>query len=395
VGAKPLDIFRGSCSFHAREQAFFRAGPAPFANLEAALVRREPPVVRGWWGSAAAMALLAMAGCAAPDVASGRACPTVGFGQPLQPELFTADPAAHVFDGRIIVYLSHDRLSDIVPVRSGDRYDMVDYRAFSQVAPGCVPEDLGVILALEDVPWAKRRMWAPDAAYRNGTYYLFFPVEDREGIFRIGVATAPSPGGPFAARAEPIAGSYSIDPAVFIDDDGQAWLYFGGIWGGELERWRTGRYDPAGAEPAAGEPAIGPRVARLADDLSEFAGPVEEISILDEAGRPLLASDTARRFFEAPWMHKVGGRYYLSYSTGNTHTIVYAVGDQPTGPFVFRGRILDPVAGWTTHHSIVEFDGRWYLYYHDASVSGIDQLRTVRVKELAIDPDGTIRTLTP
>ena len=95
-------------------------------------------------------------------------------------------------------------------------------------------------------------------------------------------------------------------------------------------------------------------------------------------------------------MHKYHGTYYLSYSTGDTHYLVYATSDKPTGPFTFRGRILTPVLGWTTHHSIVEFGGRWWLYYHDASLSGgISYKRSVKVQELFYEPDGSIRAMSP
>ena len=95
-------------------------------------------------------------------------------------------------------------------------------------------------------------------------------------------------------------------------------------------------------------------------------------------------------------MHQYRGRYYLSYSTGNTHFLCYAVGDDPYGPFVYQGRILEPVVGWTTHHSIVEFGGKWYLYYHDSLLSGgMTHLRSVKVTELHYDRRGRIVTIDP
>jgi hypothetical protein len=109
-----------------------------------------------------------------------------------------------------------------------------------------------------------------------------------------------------------------------------------------------------------------------------------------------LAGDHDRRYFEGPWVHKYNGTYYLSYSTGDTHFIVYATSDTPTGPFVYRGRILSPVVGWTTHHSIVEFQGRWYLFYHDASLSGgTDNKRCIKVAELFYNEDGSIALINP
>jgi len=127
-----------------------------------------------------------------------------------------------------------------------------------------------------------------------------------------------------------------------------------------------------------------------------LAEPPRDAVILDETGQPLKAGDTARRFFEGPWMHRYNGKYYLSYSTGDTHYLVYATGDSPYGPFTYRGRILEPVLGWTTHHSIVEHEGLWYLFYHDAQASdGQTHLRNIKVTRLVHRPDGTIETITP
>jgi beta-xylosidase len=317
-------------------------------------------------------------------------------GQPLVTHLYTADPSAHVFEGRLYIYPSHDVERHVPADDEGSHFDMVDYHVLSMDDLQSPVIEHGRALDLRDVPWATKQLWAPDAAYRKGVYYLFFPAKDRQGIFRIGVAQSARPEGPFQPRPEPIAGSFSIDPCAFIDDDGQAYLYFGGIWGGQLQRWQTGKYDPAGKEPPLDAPAIGPRVARLNDDLSAFASPAQEIVITDAAGAALLAGDTERRFFEASWLHKYQGTYYFSYSTGDTHLLVYATSSSPTGPFTYRGRILAPVLGWTTHHSIVEFHGRWYLFYHDSTLSGgVTHLRCVKVAPLQHLPDGSIREVVP
>ena len=112
-------------------------------------------------------------------------------------------------------------------------------------------------------------------------------------------------------------------------------------------------------EASGDEPAIGPRAAKLKDDMRSFDGEVQELVINDTNGKPIHSSKHDRRFFEAAWVHKYNGKYYFSYSTGDTHYLVYATGDSPLGPFTYQGRILDPVQGWTTHHSIVEFQGKW------------------------------------
>ena len=134
----------------------------------------------------------------------------------------------------------------------------------------------------------------------------------------------------------------------------------------------------------------------MTDDLLEFAEKPVAIEIVDENGALLLAGDKERRFFEAAWMHKYKGKYYFSYSTGDTHFICYAIGDNPYGPFTYAGRILNPVVGWTSHHSICAVDDKWYLFYHDSSLSkGITHLRSVKVAEITYRSDGTIETLNP
>ncbi len=315
---------------------------------------------------------------------------------PLVTHIHTADPSAHVFEGRLYLYPSHDIDGGAAFDDDGGHFRMQDYHVFRQDSPESPAVDCGQVLHVKDVPWAAGQMWAPDAAMRNGNYYLYFPAKRADGIFQIGVAVGERPEGPFLAEPEPIAGSYSIDPAVFADADGAHYMYFGGIWGGQLQKYRDNRYDPAHAEPAADEAALGPRVARLSADMKQFAEAPREVLIVDEDGNPLKAGDHQRRYFEGPWLHAHQGRYYLSYSTGDTHLLCYAIGDTPYGPFVYQGVILTPVIGWTTHHSIVEFDGRWWLYYHDAILSGgVTHLRNIKVAELRYDADGRIATLHP
>jgi beta-xylosidase len=262
--------------------------------------------------------------------------------------------------------------------------------------------DNGVALHVDDVPWAQQQMWAPDANEKDGKFYLFFPAKDYEGIFRIGVAISDSPTGPFKAEPKAIKGSFSIDPAVFKDDDGAYYMYFGGLWGGQLQRWRTGVFNadqpesPTAFLPADDEPALLPLVAKMTDDLLEFDETPKALEILDKNGNLLLSGDNDRRFFEAAWLHKHNGKYYLSYSTGDTHFICYAIGNSPYGPFTYTGRILNPVVGWTSHHSVCEIEGKTYLFYHDSSLSkGVTHLRSIKVAEIEYRKDGSIVTLDP
>lgn len=310
---------------------------------------------------------------------------------PLVTHLYTADPSAHVFNGKIYVYPSHDIDAGIPFDDLGSHFAMEDYHVLSMDKPGGAVTDHGTALHVKDVAWASRQMWAPDAAEKDGQYYLYFPAKRPDGIFQLGVAVSNQPEGPFTAYPSPIKDSYSIDPCVFKDDDGSYYLYFGGLWGGQLQSYRNHQYNAAHAEPAPHEPALGPRVARLTANMEEFAEPVLEIIITDQSGQPLLAGDNSRRFFEASWMHKYNGKYYFSYSTGDTHLICYATGDTPYGPFTYQGIVLNPVIGWTNHHSILTFEGRWWLFYHDSSLSnGVTHLRSVKLTELTYDEAGKI-----
>ena len=316
--------------------------------------------------------------------------------EPLVTHIYTADPSAHVFNGKIYVYPSHDLEHDGEDNDEGDEYQMEDYHILSMdnVDAPCI--DNGEALNMRDVPWVSKQMWAPDCAEKGGKYYLYFPARDKDLRFHIGVAVSDSPVGPFKPEPDYIKGSFSIDPAVLVDDDGAAYIYFGGLWGGQLEKWQTGEFVENPAEIPADAKALGPQVAKLTDDMLQFADGPEEITILDENGEPLKAGDEDRRYFEGPWMHKYNGKYYLSYSTGTTHYLVYAIGDSPKGPFTYAGRILEPVIGWTTHHSIVEIDGKWYLFYHDSSLSGgVNHRRCVKFRELKYDENGKIIPMKP
>jgi hypothetical protein len=308
--------------------------------------------------------------------------------QPLITSIYTADPAAHVFNGKIYIYNSHD-IDAGIP-ENGDHFVMKDYHVLSMDSIGGNVTDNGIALDTKNIAWAGRQLWAPDAAYKNGTYYLYFPLKDTNDIFRIGVATSKKPAGPFKAEAQPIEGSYSTDPCVFKDKEGSYYLYFGGIWGGQLQRWTNGVYDSATAVRRPDELAVLPRIAKLSADMKSFAEPVKEVEILDENGKPFYEASNDKRFFEGAWMHHYKGKYYFSYSTGDTHNICYAMGDNPYGPFTYKGIILKPVEGWTSHVSIVEIKGKWYLFYHDAQLSGKTYLRNVKVTELKYRKDGSI-----
>ena len=311
----------------------------------------------------------------------------------LFPADYMADPSVHVFNGRLYIYPSHDREHENVENDNGDQYVMKDYHVLStdDVMNGEVV-DHGKVLGLDDIQWAGRQLWDCDVAEKDGKYYMYFPMKDRNDVFHWGCAIADRPEGPFVPQPDPMRGSYSIDMCVFHDDaDGEYYVYFGGLWGGQLQRYKDNIHLETPHLPEGKEPSLPSRVVRLSDDMLQYAEDPKPILVVDVDGKP-LAADDPHRFFEASWVHKYNGKYYFSYSTGDSHLLCYAIGDNPYGPFTYQGVILTPMVGWTTHHSIAEFKGKWYLFHHDSVPSGGKTwLRSMKVVELEYNEDGTIK----
>ena len=238
----------------------------------------------------------------------------------LVPEDFMADPSVHVFNDKLYIYPSHDWESGVPENDNGDHFNMKDYHVFSldDVMDGKMT-DHGVGLRVEDIPWAGRQLWDCDVTCKDGKYYMYFPLKDKNDIFRIGVAISDKPEGPFIPEPDPIRGSYSMDIAVFEEDE-KYYLYFGGLWGGQLQRYKDNKALECATFPADDEPAIPSRVVQLTDDMLQFAEEPKPVVILDEEGIPITAGDIDRRFFEASWLHKYNGKYYFSYFTDGIFT---------------------------------------------------------------------------
>ena len=225
-----------------------RAPPSsggPASDDTGGVLRPGTPPLAGWASSLAPSAAVSRSWAPAvpppppPPAAIDDELPA-DVESPLVTKYFHADPSGHVFGDRLWIYCSHDVATTEPGDGMGSGFAMKDYRLYSMslrrgAGHGEVV-DHGQILAVDDVPWAEKQLWAPDAAMRDDRYYLYFPAKDRSGRFRIGVAVGDSPAGPFRPQPRPIGGSYSIDPAVFRDDtDGSYYMYFGGLWGGQLE----------------------------------------------------------------------------------------------------------------------------------------------------------------
>ena len=287
---------------------------------------------------------------------------------PLIRDQFTADPSARVFGDRVYVFPSHDILATEGKGRK-DWFCMEDYHVFSS-ANLTDWTDHGVIVQQNKVEWVKPdsySMWAPDCIERNGKYYFYFPSIPKDTVtykkgFTIGVAIADKPEGPYKTEPNPIKGVSGIDPNVFIDKDGQAYLY-----------WSGGNIF----------------VAKLKPNMTELASEVKIIENLPAKGLK-----------EGPYMFERNGIYYLTYPhvDKKIERLEYAIADNPMGPFKVTGVIMDEsqTGCWTNHHSILEFKKQWYLFYHHNDFSPqFDKARSIRAGFLSFNADGTIQKVIP
>jgi len=289
---------------------------------------------------------------------------------PIVRNQFSADPTARVFNGKVYVFPSHDIPTPPEKPGRKDWFCMADYHVFS--SDNLTDwTDHGVIVSQNKVAWVDSTsysMWAPDCIERNGKYYFYFPankkVADANGRkgFGIGVAIADKPEGPYVPHPEPIKGVNGIDPNVFIDKDGQAYLY-----------WAQGNIF----------------VAKLKENLTELDSEPMIIANLPQKGLK-----------EGPFLFERNGIYYLTipHVENKIERLEYAIGDNPMGPFKMAGVVMDesPMNCWTNHQSFVEYKGQWYLFYHqDAYSPKFDKNRSICIDSLTFNADGSIRKVTP
>lgn len=263
--------------------------------------------------------------------------------------------------------------------------------------------DCGDILPVQKIAWARSQCWAPDMIQGpDGRIYAYFPARaKKDGRFRIGVAVADKPEGPYEVEENPIEGTYSIDPGMLIASDGSVYMYWGGLLGGELQNYPqpNSEYRAGLSLPESGTP-LRCRVAKLRKDMKTIdADGVRDIVVNDENGTEIQAQDENRLFFEGPFVyereHDGEKLFYLLYSTGFTHYIQHATSTSPLGPFTWRGMVLSPPKGWTTQVSVAEYNGKSWLFYHDASRSGQTHLRDVKFQELRYRANGSIKSMIP
>ena len=287
---------------------------------------------------------------------------------PIVRNQYSADPSARVFGDKVYLFPSHDILATEGKGRVG-WFCMEDYHVFSS-ANLTDWTDHGMIVTQNKVPWVRPNsysMWAPDCIERNGKYYFYFPTSAKDTItygrgFTIGVAVANKPEGPYTPESTPIKGVRGIDPNVFIDKDGQAYLY-----------WSAGNI----------------YAAKLKENMTELAS--DPVILKDLPGKGLK---------EGPYLFERNGIYYLTFPhvENKTERLEYFMSDNPLGPFKTGGVIMDESESgcWTNHHSVIQFKNQWYLFYHDKNYSpNFDKARSVRADSLFFNNDGTIKKVIP
>ncbi len=259
---------------------------------------------------------------------------------------YTADPAPMVYGDTLYLYTSHDE-----DVTVNNFYTMNDWRLYS-TTDMVNWTDLGSPASLNTFSWSTDNAWAPQAVERNGTFYLYVPINNNTGA-KIGVCVSTNPAGPFVdpiGRELAQSGSMAIDPTVFIDDDGQAYLYWGN---GNL------------------------RFVRLNSDMISTSGSV-------------TSNVPMNGFTEGPWFYKRGSLYYLVYA-GSGERISYATSTAPEGPWTYRGDIMGNPSIATNHPGVVDYKGHSYLFYHNGALPGGGSFkRSVCVEEFTYGADGSI-----
>lgn len=290
---------------------------------------------------------------------------TGSFAQnPLVTHLFTADPTARVFNDKLFIYPSCDTVAPAGREAEFPRFCMPGYHVFSS-ASGTNWTDHGSVLSQNEVPWGTSgtyAMWAPDCIKKGDRYYYYYPAQPKDGsaFRRIGVGVSDRPEGPFKWEKNYIQGVSGIDPGLLLDDDGSAYLYFGG--GQELY------------------------VTPLKDNMKEIAA------------EPIKIEGLPAGYKEGSFAFKRDSIYYFTFAhvfAEEGYTIGYATANNPMGPFLYRGKMMDNIGQGTNHHSVVEYQGKWILFYHWWEISGFNKLRSMRADYIEFKEDGTIKKVKP
>ena len=301
---------------------------------------------------------------------------------PVVQNIYTADPAPMASGDTLYLYTSHDE-DELV----GNFYTMNDWKCYS-TKDMVNWTDLGTVMRYDSFTWADTkdpRAWAPQCVERNGKFYLYVPIHKQGGGMVIGVGVSDKPEGPFVdAIGKPLVddGTWNnIDPTVYIDDDGQAYLYFG-------------------------NPSL--RYVQLNEDMISYdesigKNGIVSIDMTEEAFGPKAQSDRKCAYGEGPWFYKRGDLYYMVYAAfmkSGQESLAYSTSQWPTGPWEFKGEFMAPQGlgssptCYTNHPGVVDFQGHSYMFYHSQPLAGGGAYhRSVCVEEFTYNEDGSIPDL--
>lgn len=283
---------------------------------------------------------------------------------PIVQTVYTADPAPMVYNGALYLYTSHDE-------DGASYYEMNDWRCYKTTDMQNWT-DLGSPMGYKTFSWATGDAWAGQCIERNGKFYYYVPVAVNGGT-AIGVGVADKPEGPFKdAIGRPLVGPGfgNIDPTVYIDNDGQAYLYWG-------------------------NPGL--NYVKLNADMTSYSGSVQSVNLTTQGfGTRTGNKDRSTLYEEGPWFYRKGNLYYMVYAaSGIPENICYSTSTSPTGPWTFRGVIMPSGGGsFTNHPGIVDYKGHSYFFYHNGQLPGGNGFqRSVAVEEFKYNPDGSIPTI--
>lgn len=280
---------------------------------------------------------------------------------------YTADPAPMVYNGKVYLYTSHDE-------DESTWFTMNDWKLYTT-------EDMvnwtdhGAVLSYKDFGWAKMNAWAIQCIEREGKFYIYAPITDRQGKNGIGVAVSNSPYGPFTdPLGKPLIqnSNADIDPTVFIDDDGQAYL----LWGNPVCYY-----------------------VKLNEDMISYNDEIKTFPNTIEAFGKRIGKEDPRRpttYEEGPWLYKRNKLYYLFFAGGPiSEHIGYSTSKTPIGPWKYQGVVMSTQGGsFTNHPGVIDFKGKSYFFYHNGALPGGGGFtRSVCVEEAVFNPDGTIKQM--
>jgi len=333
--------------------------------------------LRSWSARRLVVAAIALCGVVLP-AAGARA------DNPIVQTNFTSDPAPMVSNGRVYLITTHDENAAGQPCSAVAGYTLCQWFAYSS-ADMVNWTDHGVVASWKSFSWASTAAWAPQAIPRNGKFYIYVPLNNTSGATNIGVGVSTSPTGPYMdAIGKPLVtagcpgGSGDIDPTVFIDDDEQAYLYFG---------------------------RSVPGYVKLNSDMTSYTGGVQCPAVNAQSFGPASAGGFPSQYEEGPWIMKHGTTYYLAYAANNIpEDISYSKASAPTGPFTYGGTIMKAMgASFTNHSGIIDFNGHSYFFYHNGALqkggsvpsNGDGYHRSVCLEEFKYNTDGSIPTIPP